>query len=54
MDGKYNESKMKIGINDFISPGRVFELDLNNYGVKPVKKTEIPDKTFKSEDYAQD
>lgn len=56
MDGKYNESKLEVKINDFISPGAAYEVDLNtpNFDVKLVRQSELPDKTFKSEDFVQD
>jgi prolyl oligopeptidase len=41
-------------VNDFISPGAAYEIDTNDYSVKLIRQSELPDKTFKSEDYAQD
>jgi prolyl oligopeptidase PreP (S9A serine peptidase family) len=48
MDGKHNETKLEVKINDFISPGAAYEIDTNDYSVKLVRKSELPDKTFNS------
>jgi len=54
MEGRYDESKFVVKINDFIDPGSAYEIDVNDYSVNLLRKSEIPDKTFKPEDYAQD
>lgn len=54
MTGKWNESILEVKINDFISPGTAYEVNTNDYSVKLIRKSEIPDKTFKSEDFVQE
>jgi hypothetical protein len=51
MEGKYNETKLDVKINDFISPGAAYQVDTNDYSVKLVRQSELPDKTFKSSDF---
>jgi len=52
MAGRWNEPKVLIKTNDFISPGTAYELDLNDYSVKVLRHNDLPDKTFNSDDYA--
>lgn len=54
MEGKHNETKLNVKINDFISPGAAYEVDTNDYSVKLIRQSELPDKTFKSSDFLQD
>lgn len=51
-EGRWNEPKFLVKINDFISPGTAYEVDINDYSVKLIKKAELPDKNFNPDDYA--
>lgn len=54
MDGKWDQPTMRVKVASYISPGTVYEVDTRDLSVKLLKKSELPDKTFKEEDYIQE
>lgn len=52
MEGRFDEPTFVVSCDDFISPGTAYEVNVNDFSMKIIKKAELADKTFKSEDYA--
>lgn len=54
MKGKYDESELIVKVTTFSNPGAVYKINVDNYKVETLYKSQLPDKTFNPDDYAQD
>ena len=54
IDGRHDESTAVVSISSFTMPGNDYELNVDNFQLKVIKKSELPDKTYNPDDYTQD
>ena len=52
--GEWNQRDFIVKINSFTMPGTAYEINSETYASKIIKKSELPDKSFDSNDYIED
>lgn len=54
IEGRHDEPTAVVKINSFTIPGTAYELNVDNFQLKVIKKSELPDKSYNPDDYTQD